>query len=308
MWNICKLYNQAHENYLVISFTINSWHSASFSAENMLYSVGFCVGIKQKAVFAQLNFLHSWGETESQADLGLDLAYRRCWALGLFILLIPPLTPVTCMKYLYEGKPVSEHTNRSMHRCSNRKTITKYVGCSESKASYLFPWKLQQLQRARWHKLFDRANSQLQNTVFQHSRHHEQCIFPRDEREPTCHSCTDLQQWKWPIVTTAETHHLPPHYAHTHCSTSVNVQRVLMNVSGCHRFHVEEFSSIPLLHVHSPIGCCFARLALCCHQSHSIKMWHWCTFGAALIFHTAVPRQASSGTYAWKLCESKWFF
>jgi len=31
--------------------------------------------------------------------------------------------------------------------------------------------------------LFDNANSQLQNTVFQYSHHHEQFIFASDEQE-----------------------------------------------------------------------------------------------------------------------------
>jgi len=46
-----------------------------------------------------------------------------------------------------------------------------YVGWSESNASYLFLWKLQQIQRTQWH-CFDTANSHLQNTTFQHSCHH----------------------------------------------------------------------------------------------------------------------------------------
>jgi len=44
-----------------------------------------------------------------------------------------------------------------------------YVGHSKSNASYLFLWKLQQIQRAQKHC---RENSQLQNTVFQHNHHH----------------------------------------------------------------------------------------------------------------------------------------
>ena len=34
-------------------------------------------------------------------------------------------------------------------------------------------------------------------------------------------------------VTTAETHHPPPHCAHIHCLVSINVQQALMNVSEC---------------------------------------------------------------------------
>jgi len=36
--------------------------------------------------------------------------------------------------------------------------------------------------------LFDRTNSQLQNTLFQHSHHHQLCIFTSCEQEPAC--CT----------------------------------------------------------------------------------------------------------------------
>jgi len=34
--------------------------------------------------------------------------------------------------------------------------------------------------------LLDRANSQLQNTVFQDSLHHEMCVFTSDKQEPAC--------------------------------------------------------------------------------------------------------------------------
>jgi len=45
-----------------------------------------------------------------------------------------------------------------------------YVACSESSASYLVPWKLQQTQRAQQHYLI--VQIMLQNTIFQHSQHH----------------------------------------------------------------------------------------------------------------------------------------
>ena len=41
-----------------------------------------------------------------------------------------------------------------------------YAGHSETNSSYLLPWKLQQIQESTI-TLFDRANSQPQNTVFQ---------------------------------------------------------------------------------------------------------------------------------------------
>ena len=48
-------------------------------------------------------------------------------------------------------------------------------------------------------------------------------------------------------VTTAEMHHPPPLCAHIHCLVSRNAQQALMNVAGL--FHMEEFDSIPLLHL-----------------------------------------------------------
>ena len=49
-----------------------------------------------------------------------------------------------------------------------------YVGCSKTNTFYLFPWILQQMQWATEQQmtLHDRANSQQQNTIFQHSNHH----------------------------------------------------------------------------------------------------------------------------------------
>ena len=38
------------------------------------------------------------------------------------------------------------------------------------------------------------------------------------------------------LVTTAETHHPPPHCAHFHCLGSINIQQASMNVNGCHVF------------------------------------------------------------------------
>jgi len=40
--------------------------------------------------------------------------------------------------------------------------------------------------------LLDRENSQLQKTIFQHSQHHQLCIFNSYEQEPSCHTHEDL--------------------------------------------------------------------------------------------------------------------
>ena len=64
-----------------------------------------------------------------------------------------------------------------------------YIGCSESKASYLFS-----LETTRDTKstvmLFSRTGSHLQNTIFQHRHHHQLCIFISNEWGPVCHACT----------------------------------------------------------------------------------------------------------------------
>jgi len=46
-----------------------------------------------------------------------------------------------------------------------------YICSSKSNASYLFPWKTIDTKSVR--TLFNRVNSQLQNTIFQHSHHQD---------------------------------------------------------------------------------------------------------------------------------------
>ena len=51
--------------------------------------------------------------------------------------------------------------------------------------------------------------------------------------------------------------------------------------------HVEEFSDTPLLHVHFSVSCHFVKLPLCCHLSHSNKMW-WILVGRFTFYcHTS---------------------
>jgi len=54
-----------------------------------------------------------------------------------------------------------------------------------------------------------------------------------------CDSCASPSRMRLVFhvaVTTAETHHPPPHCAHVHCLISINVQLVAVNVNGCHLF------------------------------------------------------------------------
>ena len=58
----------------------------------------------------------------------------------------------------------------------------------------------------------------------------------------------------------------------SHCLSSTNTQKVLMNVSGCHLFHMEELSGTPLLHMHFHVRCHSVSLPLCFQLPHSNKM------------------------------------
>jgi len=89
--------------------------------------------------------------------------------------------------------------------------------------------------------LFDREDYQIQNTTFQPIHHHELCIFTSNELEPACCICANLYQSRQPSVTvvTAEMQHPLPDCAHIHCSVSINVHQVLMNVSGCNFFWIQ---------------------------------------------------------------------
>ena len=105
--------------------------------------------------------------------------------------------------------------------------------------------------------LFDRANSQLQNTIFQHS-HHVSAFLPVMNKS---------------LHVTLVTVHTSGHYAHIHCLVSLNVQPASMNVSGCNFFCMEEFSDTPLLHQHFHVRHHFIRLPLCCHLSNGNNVY-----------------------------------
>ena len=72
-----------------------------------------------------------------------------------------------------------------------------------------------------------------------------------------CHPC-----WNDPV----------PHCAYIHSLFSTNPQQASLNVSGCHFFHMEEFSDIPFFRMHFHVRHHFVTLSLCCHLSHSNKM------------------------------------
>jgi len=73
-------------------------------------------------------------------------------------------------------------------------------------------------------------------------------------------------------VTIAEMHHPLPYCAHIHWLVSISIQQALMNVKGCHFFHMEESNGTPFLHMHFYVRCHFVRLPLCCHLLHGNKV------------------------------------
>ena len=81
---------------------------------------------------------------------------------------------------------------------------------------------------------FDKGNSQLQNTLFQHSHHHELCIFSSNEPEPAC--CAHKSLWTrchcrqcWNAPPTPDCSH--PLFGLHKCSASIDGC-----VSRCHFF------------------------------------------------------------------------
>ena len=70
----------------------------------------------------------------------------------------------------------------------------RYVGGSKSNAFSLFPWKLQQLQRAREHYLGEQILSY--QTILQYSHHHYLWFFffAINEQEPPHGACENLHQ------------------------------------------------------------------------------------------------------------------
>jgi len=129
--------------------------------------------------------------------------------------------------------------------------------------------------------LFNRANSQLQNTIFQLITSITYAFSPvvnkslpaalLKKKKSACLSIPACLSYRI-TVTTAEAHHPLVHCAHIHCVVSINIQKTLMNVNGCHCFQMEEFNDTPLLHPHFCVRYHSIRLPLCCHLSHSNKM------------------------------------
>ena len=109
----------------------------------------------------------------------------------------------------------------------------------------------------------------------------------------------------------AETQHPLPHCAHIHCLVSTNIQQAQFNISRCHFFLTEEFSSTPLLHTPSHVrhhlsdcpSAAICHTVTTCNGIRAGKFSHYChttdmcsgvmghhhktggiSFGAAFIF------------------------
>ena len=157
--------------------------------------------------------------------------------------------------------------------------IESCIGHSQSSASCLFPWKLQQITKSAV-TLFEKENFQLQNSQNRFTTISKAFLPEINRSFPATLVKTCMAICKWLvfniIVTTAEMEmDAPPHCAHVYCSISTNIQQMSMNLtpmSGWNFICVEELDSTPLLHTHFHVRCRFVRLSLCCHQSHSNKM------------------------------------
>jgi len=74
-------------------------------------------------------------------------------------------------------------------------------------------------------------------------------------------------------VAAVEMHYPSPRCSHIHHLVSINIQQVWTIIKRMPFFpHIEEFSYMPLFHLHFCVRCHFARLPLCCHFSYKNSM------------------------------------
>ena len=124
--------------------------------------------------------------------------------------------------------------------------VSLYIGCFESNTFCCICIETTTNTKSTT-LLLDRANSPLQNTIFQYSHHHQ--MFCVDEWIKMlfilwCGNCAWLSRIQLVFDINdarAETQHPLPRCAHIHCLVSINVEQASVNVSGCHFFHMEEF-------------------------------------------------------------------
>ena len=107
------------------------------------------------------------------------------------------------------------------------------------------------------------------------SHHHELCIFTSNEQEFACFHCkksapAEVTRCFWQCCCNA-----PP--TTSLCSHPLfDLHKLSTGISKCQWvsffFHMEEFNSMPLVHLCFHVRCHFVRVPLCCHLSHSNKM------------------------------------
>lgn len=125
--------------------------------------------------------------------------------------------------------------------------------------------------------LFDRANSELQNTILLTVTSISFTFLPHMNKSlyamliKICMAVQTLSVFHV-TVATVEMHHSPPHCAHTHCLVSINVHQASKNVNECSFFCMEKFNSAHLFHTHFHVRCHLVGVLLCCHLSHGNKI------------------------------------
>ena len=194
-----------------------------------------------------------------------------------------PVVEVSCLAF-------QEYINTYIHR-------TFWIN-----ATYLSPWKLQQIQNTIM--LFDRTSSKLQNTIFQQSPPlADLCGWAHQDVphfavwQAAVHGCLEHHLSFHITVITAEVHHSPPYCAHIHCLVSINAQQALMKISGCHFFCLEESSDTPLLHTPLPCQTPFCQTApLLPSVTQRQNIMEYCQEGLTSI---AISPTSSSGVVDW---------
>ena len=149
-----------------------------------------------------------------------------------------------------------------------------YTGCSESNASYLFPWK-KTIHTKSTVTLFDKAYSQLQNTISWCCQHHKP-ICP-DEQDTSFHSVISLNGHPEcglsllsmsPLLkqtTHGLTYGSHPLFCLQKCSANINEYQLVQ----CFPYgELHHYSYPHLLHLHFHAR----HQPLCCLLSHDNKM------------------------------------
>lgn len=104
-------------------------------------------------------------------------------------------------------------------------------------------------------------------------------------------------------VAAAEMYHPPPHCADIRCWVSMNVEQVLVNVTVCHFFSMEEeFSNMPLLHTHFHVRCCSVR-----QQQHLTLCW-WEGSASTAIVPTSAADVVGQHNKMGSICSGAFMF